>query len=144
MLELKFKRNNWMLRIKNSLLGLLVLGYSSIHAQNNLDSVIHANKDKFIKVSLLEGEWESLDTFHNNIQFKVTKYDVHLLPKVHINPFSFNLKDSTTLSAKGMALNWPPYDCVISYISEKRLDIIYYDFMQSPPAIYSYKRKKTN
>ena len=144
MLELKFKRNNWMLRIKNSLLGLLVLGYSSIHAQNNLDSVIHANKDKFIKVSLLEGEWESLDTFHSNIQFKVTNYDVHLLPKVHVNPFSFNLKDSSTVSAKGMALNWPPYDCVISYISKKKLEIIYYDLMSHQPTLFRYKRKHTD
>jgi len=114
-----------MVILKNSLLGLLILGYYSIYAQNNLDNVIYANKDKFINVSLLEGEWESLDTFHSNIQFKVTNYDVNLLPKVHVIPFSFNFKDSTTVSVKGMALNWPPYDCIISYISEKRLDIIY-------------------
>ena len=132
-----------MVILKNSLLGLLILGYYSIFAQKNLDSVINANKDKFINVSLLEGEWESLDTFQSNIQFKVTKYDVHLLPKVHVNPFSFNLKDSTKVYAKGMALNWPPYDCVISFISEKRLEIIFYDFMHTPPAIYYYKRKKT-
>ena len=130
--------------LKNSLLGLLILGYYSIYAQNNLDSVINANKDKFIYVSLLEGEWESLDTFHSNIQFKVTNYDVHLLPKVHVNPFSFNLKDSSTVSAKGMALNWPPYDCVISYISKKKLEIIYYDLMSHQPTLFRYKRKHTD
>ncbi len=123
--------------------GLFFLS-SSIKAQVNLDSVINANKDKFINVSLLEGEWESLDTFHSKIEFKVTKYDVHLLPKVHINPFSFNLKDSSTVSAKGMALNWPPYDCVISYISKKKLEIIYYDFMSHHPTLFRYKRKTAN
>jgi len=106
--------------------------------------VINANKDKFINVSLLEGEWESQDTFHNKIEFIVTKYDVHLLPKVHINPFSFNLKDSTKVSTKGMALNWPPYDCVISYISEKKLEIIFYDFMSHQPTLFRYKRKHTD
>ncbi len=106
--------------------------------------MINANKDKFINVSLLKGEWESQDTFHSKIEFIVTKYDVHLLPKVHVNPFSFNLKDSTQVSTKGMAINWPPYDCIISYISEKRLEIIFYDFMQSPPAICYYKRKTAN
>ena len=133
-----------MVILKNSLLGLLILGYYSIFAQKNLDSVINANKDKFINVSLLEGKWESLDTFQSNIQFKVTQYDVHLLPIVHINPFSFNLKDSSTVSAKGMALNWPPYDCVISYISEKKLEIIYYDFMSHHPTLFHYKRKHTD
>ena len=106
--------------------------------------MINANKDKFINVSLLKGEWESQDTFHSKIEFIVTKYDVHLLPKVHVNPFSFNLKDSTQVSTKGMAINWPPYDCIISYISEKRLEIIFNDFMQSPPAICYYKRKTAN
>ena len=123
--------------------GLFFLS-TSLVAQVNLDSIINANKDKFINVSLLEGVWESQDTFHSKIEFIVTKYDVHLLPKVHVNPFSFNLKDSTKVSAKGMALNWPPYDCVISYISEKKLEIIFYDFMHSPPTIYYYKRKKSN
>lgn len=125
------------------LLSLLIFRSFSSKAQITLDSAINANKNKWIDVSLIEGEWESMDTLQSDITFVRTKYDLQLLPKIHINPYSFNSKDSTQVSAQGVAISWPPFYCVISYVSEQHLEIIYYDFANTSPAIYYYKRKKT-
>lgn len=112
-----------------------------MEAQMNLDSLIQLNKNKHWPIQLLEGKWQGKDSFCSIIEFVKTGSIIQLLPKVHTSPYVFNIKDSVLVSGAGVAINWPPYDCVISELTENSLDIIYYNFANIHPWILHYKRK---
>lgn len=106
----------------------------------NVDSLYRVSLDTKIPLDLILGKWISNDSLEDEIKFVEEESLVNILPKTHVNPYSFQ-KDSISIIASGFALNWPPYYCIINLIDERILEIKYFSFGSQKTYFRIYKKE---
>jgi hypothetical protein len=99
------------------------------NAQDNVDSLKNEYREMKIHKNSLLGIWYLNDSI--KIEFTQHPGFVSLEPRTLANNYTFNLINDS-VSTKGIAINWPPYDCILNLIDPNTLEIkyfrIYYKF----------------
>jgi len=102
-----------------------------------------AAADKENKISLIDiiGNWYSVDSSASKISFiKISSYFVDIDGIKHgVGNYSFRVYGDS-ISAKGTAANWPPYDCTIRLLNSKSLEIEFYTFLSTRTTKIIYRR----
>lgn len=119
---------------------LALAGTSS--AQISMDSVRKIDPNLKVSFDFLIGTWESADSLKNTLQFVANgAYEVIIEPKTLIHPYAFK-RDNDSVSTRGMAMNWPPGDCIIRKIDENSIELLYFDVFSEFPYQKMFTRAK--
>ncbi len=72
------------------------------------------------------GEWKAIDYPEIKISFVSDNYFVVIAPQPNyaVNAYMFLIQNDS-IPSKGVAPNWPPYDCELHFFSSDTLEIRY-------------------
>lgn len=113
----------------------------AVTAQTSGHEIKETNKD--IKIALTEiiGDWYSADSSASKITFiNINNYFVDIQGIKHgVGNYSFRVYGDS-ISVNGTAPNWPPYDCTLRLLSNKFLEIEFYQFLSAGTNKVNYIR----
>lgn len=94
-----------------------------------------------IAVSDILGIWWPLDTLQNQIEFvNIESVHVEMRGIKHgVNYYIFQMTGDS-IRTRGMAINWPPYDCEMRLVDPTTLDIHFFQYNDSTGIIMRYLR----
>ena len=125
----------WMLQI----LTFSIITCAYANTPEHLTVMQYENPEKRLPIQSILGIWKLNDS--TQIEF-VKQYNMMVLePKTHVNNFTFHISNDS-VSTKGMAINWPPYDCLLNLIDANTLEIRYYHFLSNDSVNLIYRRKE--
>lgn len=118
-------------------LTLVKSGFANI--PDHLPEMQYEYPGKKLPIQSILGTWKLNDS--TQIEF-VKQHNLMVLePKTHVNNYTFFISNDS-VSAKGMAINWPPYDCILNLIDANTLEIKYLYFYSSDSVTLIYRRKE--
>jgi hypothetical protein len=100
-----------------------------------------ANKNGKIALSDIVGNWYSTDSSHSKIRFVNNNNSFVSIDGIKhgVGDYCFTFYGDS-ISVNGMAINWPPYDCTLSLVSDNLLKIEFYQFFSKGAQKVFYKR----
>ncbi len=115
---------------------------NSVQAQQSVAGLVKLHEHVFMDANRLTGVWESMDSVKNRINIIDSLGMVIITPKVHINHYSFIKDTEQRVSVRGVAANWPPYDCILHLKDKNTLQISYFRFYDEKTSDVTYTKVK--
>ncbi len=109
------------------LIPLLLLFAGSSGAQSPIDSIQNANAGIKIAVAEISGKWLSVEYPGVEVVFVEKENELLRFPQNYVHPFSFN-KENDSITVKGVAMNWPPYTCIVKLLDNGTLETYTYTY----------------
>ena len=100
-----------------------------------------ANKGNRISLTEIIGNWYAVDTIGSKISFvNINNYFADIEGIKHgVGNYSFRIYGDS-ISVNGTAANWPPYDCTLRLLTNKNLEIEFYQFLSTETTKIIYRR----
>jgi len=100
-----------------------------------------ANKVNRISLTEIIGNWYTIDSFGSKISFvNINNYFVDIEGIKHgVGNYSFRVYGDS-ISVNGTAANWPPYNCTLRLLTNKNLEIEFYQFLSTETTKIIYRR----
>ena len=121
--------------------GILFLT-SFINGQGELHAQREINKSSKIALSDVLGDWYSNESLDGKISFKkIGTFLVEIDGIKHgVGNYGF-VVEGDSMNVKGLAINWPPYDCTLHMLNKNCLQIEFYQFFTIKNNSVVYLRK---
>jgi hypothetical protein len=110
-------------------------------AQTGVNGAKESNKNLKIAVNDIDGNWYPTDSIHATIRFVIANPRYMDMEGIQhgVGNYGFPVNNDS-ISVNGMAPNWPPYDCTLRLINNKRLEISFSQFFIKESYKVIYKR----
>jgi hypothetical protein len=137
----KYKKSCHTTHIKTTLTTLLILTTITLSAQTTAHHTPTPNTHQKISTNAIIGNWYSTDSNAHKITFiKTNNHFVEIDGIRHgVSNYLFTV-DGDSMSVKGTASNWPPYDCNLKLLNAKLLEIEFYYLFSTAATKVTYKR----
>ncbi|MCC7297170.1 MAG: hypothetical protein IT244_02455 [Bacteroidia bacterium] len=126
---------------KTTLIFLFTCAILTVAAQTRGDGVKATHSEAKIAMADVMGNWYSADSVAKLICFRnINNHYVDIEGIKHgVGNYGFRIM-ADSISAKGTAPNWPPYDCTLRLIDKKHLEIAFYQFFDTVSTKVTYRR----
>jgi hypothetical protein len=124
---------------------LVLIVFPQFCVGQNDGGVYPSSIDKLERISVVDiiGDWYSTDSTNTKITFKnVNDAFVEIEGIRHgVGNYSFWIEKGS-ITVRGSAPNWPPYDCTLKLINAQYLEIEFYQFHSAGTTKASFIRKQ--
>jgi hypothetical protein len=127
--------------MKTTLTTLLLLTTLTLSAQTTPHQTPTPNTHQKISTNAIIGNWYSTDSNAYKISFIQTNNHFVEIDGIRhgVSNYLFTV-DGDSMSVKGTASNWPPYDCNLKLLNAKLLEIEFYYLFSTAATKVTYKR----